>query len=161
MDRDAPAKRPVPWPLLAITTWFGTGLSPIAPGTAGSLGALPFAWALAWWGGPWVLAAGALVTFVIGTLASEAHVRRSGENDPRRIVIDEVSGQWLTLVFAPLDPIAYGLGFLLFRIADILKPWPACLADRKVHGGFGVMLDDGIAALYSMAAMALATRFLI
>ncbi|MBK1664187.1 phosphatidylglycerophosphatase A [Rhodospirillum rubrum] len=153
------AALPVGWPLLALTTWFGSGLIPFAPGTMGSIAALPFAWAIAWAWGPWALVPAAALVFVIGTLAAEAHVRRSGEKDPQRIVIDEVAGQWLTLAVAPLDPLAYGVGLVLFRICDITKPWPACWADRSVPGGFGVMLDDGIAAVYSTCMMALYVHY--
>jgi phosphatidylglycerophosphatase A len=142
-----------------ITTWFGAGQFPKAPGTVGSIAALPFAWGIAWWAGPWALLGASVLAFVVGTWASSAHVRRSGEKDPRRIVIDEVAGQWLTLVPAPLDPIAYLVGLACFRLCDITKPWPACLADQKVGGGFGIMLDDGIAALYSTALLALYLHF--
>jgi phosphatidylglycerophosphatase A len=159
--RDRPARAPVPLPILAITTWFGAGQFPIAPGTVGSIAALPFAWGLAWAFGPIGLAIASALAFLIGTLASSAHVRRSGESDPKRIVIDEVAGQWLTLVPAPLDPLAYLVGLACFRLCDITKPWPACLADRKVHGGVGIMLDDGIAAIYSTAMMIAYVHFLM
>ncbi|MCF8482712.1 MAG: phosphatidylglycerophosphatase A [Rhodospirillum sp.] len=160
-DRDHPPHKRVPLSILAITTWFGAGHFPIAPGTVGSIAALPFAWALTWTFGPIGLATGAALAFLIGTMASSAHVRRSGESDPRRIVIDEVAGQWLTLVPAPLDPMAYLVGLACFRLCDITKPWPACLADRRVHGGVGIMLDDGIAAVYSTAMMAAYVYFVM
>jgi phosphatidylglycerophosphatase A len=69
--------------------------------------------------------------------------------DPAPVVIDEVAGQWLTLLAADPDMVLYGAGFVLFRAADIFKPWPASWADKHVAGGFGVMLDDVIAGAYA------------
>ena len=71
------------------------------------------------------------------------------------MVIDEVAGQWLTLVVVPPDLFYYGLGFLLFRIFDIVKPWPAGALDRHVKGGLGIMLDDIAAAIYAGACLIL------
>jgi phosphatidylglycerophosphatase A len=65
------------------------------------------------------------------------------------VVVDEVVGQWLTLALLPLTPLGYLIGFVLFRIADMLKPWPAAWIDRRVAGGIGVMLDDVVAAVYA------------
>lgn len=151
------ARRPgIPFwhPAALLCTWFGAGLAPKAPGTWGSAAALPFAWGLARLGGwPLVLAA-SLVCFVVGWWASAVYVRRTGAQDPSEVVIDEVAGQWLVLAAAPLDPLAYVVGFALFRVLDITKPWPARWADRHVHGGLGVMLDDMLAAGYGAAALA-------
>ena len=141
-------------------TWFGVGLAPVAPGTWGSLAALPFAWAIAWAAGSWALVPAAAALFLLGWAASERVVGAGAASDPGYVVIDEVVGQWLTLAVAPLDPWAYGLGFLLFRIADILKPWPAGWADRTVKGGLGIMLDDVLAAPYSAGLLWLAIRYL-
>lgn len=147
-------------PADCAATFFGAGLSPLAPGTVGSVAALPAAWGLLMLGGPWLLAGAAVIAFAVGTWASEAVVRRTGTDDPGLIVIDEVAGQWLTLVAVPLDPLWFGAGFVLFRLFDIVKPWPASWADRSVKGGFGVMLDDAIAGLYALALLA-AVRFLL
>ena len=68
-------------------------------------------------------------------------------------MIDEVAGQWLVLVPAPLDPLAYALAFLLFRIFDIWKPWPVRWADREAKGGLGIMLDDLLAAIYAVVLL--------
>lgn len=76
-------------------------------------------------------------------------MRLSNSHDPGPVVIDEVAGQWLTLALVPPDWLYYVLGFALFRLADIFKPWPASWADKKVDGGLGVMLDDVLAAVYS------------
>jgi phosphatidylglycerophosphatase A len=77
----------------------------------------------------------------------------TGIHDPPAIVIDEVVGQWLTLALMPVDPVVYVLGFLLFRVFDVLKPWPANAIDRSVTGGFGVMLDDVVAGIYAGAVL--------
>nr|WP_184431961.1 phosphatidylglycerophosphatase A [Roseospira goensis] len=138
-----------------LATWFGSGLSPWAPGTMGSLAALPFAWGLVWLGGPWLLLGAALAVFALGVPVSAVYGRRVGRHDAPEIVIDEVAGQWLTLTVVPLDPVAYGLGFVAFRAADIVKPWPIGWIDRRVGGGFGVMADDMVAGALAAAALSL------
>lgn len=138
-----------------LSTVFGIGYARIAPGTIASAVALPFAWAmLAIWG-PYPLVAASLAVYAIGVWSTGEYARRTAKNDPSECVIDEVAGQWLVLVAAPLDPLAYLVGFVLFRVADITKPWPASWADRKIKGGFGVMLDDALAAIYGVAVMLL------
>ncbi len=136
-----------------IATWFGAGLLPKAPGTWGSLAALPFAWLLSWGGGVWLLLAATIVVFGCGLWAVGQCLAVSEEHDPGPIVIDEVVGQWATLLVAPLDPWLYALGFVLFRAADVLKPWPANWLDRDVPGALGVMIDDVVAALYAGVAL--------
>ncbi len=140
-------------PVCLIATWFGSGLLPGAPGTWGSLAALPFAWALVWLGGPLALLAALGIIIGIGVRAAGRYTQASGLKDCQTIVVDEVAGQWLTLLFVPLDPVEYFAAFLLFRIFDIFKPWPANMADRKMTGGFGIMLDDMIAGAYALFLM--------
>jgi phosphatidylglycerophosphatase A len=140
-------------PARLIATWFGAGLLPWAPGTWGSLAALPFAWAIAWAGGAPGLVTAALLLFFIGWWAAGRTEHASGIADEGAIVVDEVAGQWLTLAAAPLDPLAYLAGFLLFRLFDITKPWPVRWADRRLGGGLGVMADDMLAALYAALAL--------
>jgi len=142
-----PVKKTLGWPVRWLVTWFGAGLVPRAPGTAGSVAALPVAWILAWIGGAGLLLAAALVVFVVGIVACGIYARRSGREDPPEAVIDEVAGQWLALVPAPLDPLAYALGLLLFRIFDVAKPGPIGAIDRCVGGGLGIMADDMVAGL--------------
>lgn len=145
-------------PAFIAATWFGAGLLPGAPGTWGSLAALPFAWALAVWGGPWALAAAAAACFGGGWWASAVYVRRTGIDDPQEIVVDEVAGQWMVLAFVPPDPVLYAVGFVVFRVLDIWKPFPAGWADRHIEGGLGVMTDDALAAFYGTALMAVVSR---
>ena len=132
-----------------VATLGGLGRLPIAPGTWGSLVALPSAWILISLGqGPWLFALIMLIIILIGIVAADQVVKRYGKADPSEVVIDELAGQWLALLPLPLDPIAYGLAFLGFRLADILKPWPANWAEQNLDGGWGIMADDLIAALY-------------
>jgi len=149
MSRKIPATLPFWHPAFLIATWFGSGLLPKIPGTWGSAAALPFAWGIMWFGGPWTLLAFAVGAFVVGIWAAGMYSKHSGIKDAGPIVIDEVAGQWLTLIPAGLDPVLFLIGFLLFRAADILKPWPANWADRELEGGLGVMLDDIFAGIYA------------
>jgi phosphatidylglycerophosphatase A len=130
-----------------ILSWFGTGYSPKAPGTAGSVAALPFAWLMATYFGPSVLFTAAIVAFCAGwALASQSPEARQ---DPGWVVIDEVAGQWLTLALVPPDFLVYAVGLLMFRIFDIFKPWPIRTLERSVGGGLGVMIDDIASAVYA------------
>jgi phosphatidylglycerophosphatase A len=142
-------------PAVLLATWFGAGLLPVTPGTWGSLAALPFAWLIQSRWGDLGLILGAVLVFAVGWWVSAIVGRASGVKDAGAIVIDEVAAQWLVLAAAPLDPFAYALAFLLFRVADILKPWPASWADRHVDGGLGVMLDDVFAAIYAGGVLSL------
>ena len=139
---------------MLLATWFGVGLFPIAPGTWGSLAALPCAWAILNQWGALGLAVAVLVVFATGCWAAGAVARESGISDPGAVVIDEVAGQWLVLLAAPFNPAAWALAFLLFRLFDIWKPWPVRWADRRIKGGFGIMLDDILAAACAVAVMA-------
>ena len=138
-------------PARLLATWFGAGRLPRAPGTWGSLAALPLAAVLDWLGGAWLVLLAALAVFGLGVWASDRYMAAYRLHDPAAIVVDEVVGQLLTLALLPLTPIAYLLGFVLFRVADMLKPWPAGWIDRTVADAFGVMLDDVVAAIYAGA----------
>jgi phosphatidylglycerophosphatase A len=146
---------PALWLATCLATWFGAGRLPWAPGTWGSLFALPLAWLLLALGGPWLLLIAAALVFALGLWAADRYMKAVGLHDPGAVVIDEVAGQWLTLAIAPLDPLAFLLGFVLFRVADVLKPWPASWLDRRVGGAFGVMIDDVAAAVYAGGILAL------
>ena len=142
-------------PAKIIATWFGAGLLPVMPGTWGSLAALPFAWIIAWLFGAGALVLAAAALFFVGWWAATQVTRASGVEDAGSIVVDEVAGQWLTLVVTPPDLIGYALGFVLFRLFDIAKPWPASWADQALGGGFVIMADDVIAAFYAATALLL------
>ena len=150
-----------------IATFFYFGYLRPAPGTWGSLAALPVAWALVIVGGPWALVAGVVVSYVAGHWATATETRGKDDHDPSEIVIDEVCGQWIALL-----PVAFGAqmtgsdvsalwpgtvaAFIFFRYFDITKPGPVGWADRKA-GPTGVMLDDVIAGVVAaLAVMAIA-----
>jgi len=145
---------PSPWlPSSLLATWFGSGLLPWAPGTWGSLAAVPFGVALFWLSGPFGLLAATVAVFIIGLWASHAYEQVMAIKDPGAIVIDEVAGQWLVLIPAGLNPVFIALAFVLFRAFDVAKPWPVSWADRHLKGAFGIMADDIIAGLYAMAVL--------
>lgn len=152
-QRRAILAHPAGW----IASGFGSGFSPFAPGTAGSAAALL----------PWLLMrelpiiavlAVIALAFAIGIWASNQVIARLKISDPGVIVWDEFVGQWIALLPLLLWP-AHELwllaGFLLFRVFDVIKPWPCSWADRHVKGGFGVMLDDALAGVYAALVLAL------
>jgi phosphatidylglycerophosphatase A len=156
MSRGAGLRRPalpLSDPATLIATWFGTGLLRPFPGTWGSIAALPFAALLAWLGGPTLLLAATVVVCGLGVWAGDRYEAAGKVKDPSAVVIDEVAGQWLVLLAAPVTWQGYLFGFVVFRIVDILKPWPASWADREVQGGLGIMLDDLLAAAYGALVM--------
>ncbi len=143
--------------LKLFVTWLGSGLVPKAKGTAGTLAALPFAYVIQTQAGMVALCVATALVFVAGCLASDRYMQREGmAHDPGEIVVDEVVGMWLVFCLMPLMWMQphieliiwlYGAGFVAFRFFDIVKPWPISLIDRKVKGGFGVMVDDVAAAI--------------
>lgn len=139
---------------------FGSGLSPFAPGTMGTIVAIPFAIALKnldsfeFW---LILAA----TFLLGVWLCGRVSTKLGVHDHGGIVWDEMVGYWLTVAFIPLQWQWLLAAFLLFRVFDIFKPWPIRQLDESVSGGFGIMIDDVLAAIYSMAVLALVQYLLV
>ena len=140
-----------PWPQgLMFLTWFGAGFSYRAPGTVGSLNALPMAVLISWLAGPRALAVAAIIPFIIGWVFTARYLRNEPHAaDPQWIVIDEVVGLWIALSVVPLSFVWYPIGFALFRLFDIVKPWPVSWADQSVPGALGIMLDDVLAGLYA------------
>ncbi|MDX1538097.1 phosphatidylglycerophosphatase A [Arsukibacterium sp.] len=125
---------------------FGAGLAPKAPGTFGTLVAIPFIIGFAALGFIWYLAF-LLAGTVLGIYICGKTARDVGEHDHGAIVWDEVIGYALTMLLVPLSVQSLLIGFLLFRFFDILKPWPIRWLDRRIHGGLGIMLDDLLAAV--------------
>ena len=151
---------------LIIATFFGAGLSPKAPGTAGSFATLFLAFFLAYFFGLNGIIYGAVVAFFIGVAAVYRLTRNSEEKDPGKIVIDETVGQLLafSLVSQHLYHslslkalLIYILGFGLFRLFDIVKIGPVKWADSKLHNAWGVMLDDVFAGLFAAIVLMLIT----
>jgi phosphatidylglycerophosphatase A len=143
------ARRPLGDPAMLLATVGGVGLLPVAPGTWGSLVGVAIAWVVGAASGPLALLALATGLFAAGWWAAERVAARRAIADPGFIVIDEVVGQALVLAWVPPTPWAYAAGFILFRIADILKPWPIRAIERRFRNGFGVMADDVAAAVYA------------
>ncbi len=144
---------------MLVATLGGVGFAPKSPGTFGSLVAIPFAWLIARAGGAGALVVAAALLFVLGWWAAEVVGRELGK-DPRVVVVDEASGQWLTLAAVPLDPWFYAAAFVLFRLFDIWKPWPVSWADKSIASGFGTMFDDTLAAVYAIIIL-LIGRYLL
>jgi phosphatidylglycerophosphatase A len=142
-------------PIHFLALGFGSGLSPFMPGTAGSLAAIPLVFGLAFFNQCFFLVI-AILTAVIGIYICGKTAGDLGEHDHGAIVWDEIAGMLLTFLFVPVSITTVVIGFLLFRIFDIAKPWPISLADKKVHGGLGIMLDDVIAGLLSCGCLHLA-----
>ncbi len=141
-----------------VATAFGVGRAPLVPGTFGSLPGVALAWGLSAAFGPWGIAAGLAAVTAAGTWAAEGAIRYFGDKDPRPVVVDEVAGQMLTLLFVPLTWQVLLAGFLFFRVFDILKPFPAGALER-LPGGAGIMADDLAAGIYGNLALQAAIRF--
>ncbi len=136
-----------PWQLLAVG--FGSGLIPKAPGTFGSLAALPICAVLIYQ--PLYISLIFIAVFtLIGTIACNRAEKVLGMHDNSAIVVDEFAGMFISVLFYPEDYRLCLLAFVLFRIFDILKPFPISYFDRQVKGGFGVMVDDLIAGFFAL-----------
>lgn len=154
-------------PDVMLATWLGSGYLPKAPGTWGTLAALPFALLIGYYSGFFGLGLATLAAFVMGLWAAKGYMQRTQTHDPGAVVIDEVAGIWLTclpLYWGQQLPLNWGsmiwvaIAFGLFRIFDIFKPWPVSWADN-LPGALGVMLDDILAGLYAGAILFTAYHF--
>ena len=141
-------------PVNFLAFGFGTGLAPVAPGTAGSLPGVLLFW-LTLDFGLYVQLTVAAVLVVAGVWICGESARRIGVHDHGGIVWDEIAGMYLTLLAAPLTPIGWLAAFVLFRVMDIVKPWPIRDLDHRLGGGVGIMLDDLVAALYAAVVLGL------
>lgn len=133
-------------PAYFIAFGFGSGLSPIAPGTCGTIIAIPVYLLLSFYSWPVYLAL-TCAAFVLGVFVSDIVSRDLGEHDYKGIVWDEVVGYLLVMFMVPKGGISMLLGFILFRLFDIWKPQPIRWVDKRIHGGLGIMLDDVLAAV--------------
>lgn len=146
-------------PLHFLSLGCGTGLAPIAPGTFGTLLAIPLWFVLK--DLPQAVYLGALaILFVAGAWVAGRTARALGTHDHGAIVIDEVLGFLVTMIAAPQGWEWVLAGFLAFRLFDIWKPWPVSWADRRVHGGLGIMLDDLLAGVWALACLQLAAALM-
>lgn len=139
-----------------LATAGGAGYAPVAPGTVGSaVGAIAYLLTRHWPAG-WQLAAADAVT-TAGVWAAGEAARHFGRHDPGQVVIDEVAGQWLTLLLTGVGPVGAVIGFFLFRVLDVTKPWPARRMET-LPSGLGIMADDLMVALYGNVLLQIGAR---
>lgn len=135
-----------------LSLGFGSGLAPFAPGTFGTLVAIPLYWLVAPVSLAWYIAL-ILVGFVTGVYLCAYTSRALGVHDHSGIVWDEIVGYFITMIAIPLDWRWMLMGFVLFRVFDIAKPWPIRWVDKHLKGGFGIMFDDVLAGIYALIAL--------
>ena len=141
-------------PVHLLAFGLGLGLSPVAPGTVGTLLGIVIAWLMLDLGLN-VQIGLAVVMVLAGIWICDNSSRRIGQHDPGGIVWDEIAAMYIVLLFAPTTITAWILAFGLFRFFDIVKPWPIRDLDHSIHGGLGIMLDDLVAALYAVILLVL------
>ncbi|HNP37336.1 MAG TPA: phosphatidylglycerophosphatase A [Woeseiaceae bacterium] len=139
-------------PVNFLAFGFGTGLAPYAPGTFGSLPGLLLGW-LTLGLGLYVQLAVLAFLIVAGIYLCGESARRIGVHDHGGIVWDEIAGMYMTLLLAPPSIAGFAIAFALFRLFDIVKPWPIRDLDHRLRGGLGIMLDDLAAALYALLCL--------
>lgn len=150
-------KHPICW----LGFGFGTGLAPKAPGTFGTLPAIPLAAGWLMLDLPlWLNIAFAIILFLVGIPICDVTEKLLQRQDYGGIVWDEIAAMMLILFSIPISGVWWLVAFVLFRIFDALKPWPIRWFDARVHGGFGIMLDDLIAAIFSLIILLTALYFL-
>ena len=155
------ARVPMDWrnPVHILASGFGSGLLPRAPGTFGTVAAIPIV-LLAQLLPGWLYAGVTFLMFVAGIFICGRAARDWGVSDHPAIVWDEIVGLLVTMSLAPAGAVWLLAGFVLFRLFDIAKPWPICSVDRRVHGGLGIMLDDVVAGIIAGAILYLGVRWL-
>ena len=156
MSKNSPVKARTVFtdPVHFLAFGFGTGLAPFAPGTFGSIPGVLLFW-LTLDLGLYAQLAIALTLAVAGIWICGESARRIGVHDHGGIVWDEIVGMYVTLFVATVSIQGFVIGFVLFRVMDIVKPWPIRDLDHRIHGGLGIMLDDLVAALYAALLLAL------
>ena len=133
---------------LLLGTGFGSGYCPLAPGTAGTVVGVCFFWCFSKFSPLLYLLT--LTSFIfLSAWIAEGAEKFFKQNDAQTIVIDEIAGFLVTMLWIPFTVINLGIGFLIFRILDILKPYPAGWIDRNLAGGWGIVLDDVAAGIYA------------
>ena len=147
-------------PVHFLAFGFGTGLAPFAPGTFGSIPGVVLFW-LTLDLGLYVQLSVAAALALSGIWICGESARRIGIHDHGGIVWDEITGMYITLLVAPFSVTGWLLAFALFRVMDIVKPWPIRDLDHRLGGGFGIMLDDLVAALYAFVPLGLYRWFMI
>ncbi|MDH5765425.1 MAG: phosphatidylglycerophosphatase A [Gammaproteobacteria bacterium] len=139
-------------PIHFLSLGFGSGLMPFAPGTFGTLAAIPV-YLLLWKLSVLHYSLVVLVLFILGVFLCQKTSDELGVHDHSGIVFDEFVGFFITMIAVPHDWKWIVTGFVLFRLFDIVKPWPISYLDKKVHGGMGIMLDDVLAGIFALGVM--------
>ena len=137
---------------LFIATCAFIGYVPVAPGTFGSAAGLVVFFAVRGTGSASLELAAIVIVFAVGVWSATVAERHLGDVDPAPVVIDEVAGMLITLAFLPVDLTGALVGFLIFRLFDVVKPWPSSRLER-LPGGFGIMADDAMAGVYGQLVM--------
>jgi phosphatidylglycerophosphatase A len=138
--------------LLFLATGFGLGYAPRAPGTVGSLAGLPLVWGIQHLSFPLAEPVAAVLLFLVGIPICSAGARLLGAKDPGAVVFDEIAAFPVLFLGISLNLATGAVGFVLFRMFDVLKPWPASRLER-LPGGLGIMADDCAAAIYAAAGL--------
>lgn len=139
---------------MAIATGFGLGYLPKAPGTWGTLLALPIHYLIVQLPLQGYLSALGVI-IVIAVVSAGSAEKIMDKPDPGSVVIDEVAGMLIAMIAIPASPLAWLLAFILFRLFDIFKPFPVNFFDQRFHGGLGIVLDDLMAGIYALASLQL------
>jgi len=139
-------------PIHFLAFGFGSGLAPKAPGTFGTLAAIPIYLLIAQQT-LWIYLLITLIVSIAGIYICDKTSRDMGVHDHGGIVWDEIAGYLITMIAVPFSWTAVITGFVLFRLFDILKPWPISWLDKKVGGGLGIMLDDIVAGLFALIGL--------
>jgi phosphatidylglycerophosphatase A len=145
-------------PALFLAFGFGSGLARKAPGTLGTAAAIPLYWLLIQTGLP-IYSVSTILATLAGIWICGIAADKLGEHDFSGIVWDEVAGYLITMWLVPFSWKALLLGFVLFRIFDIIKPWPISWIDQKVQGGLGIMLDDVVAGVFAGGLLWIAAQY--
>lgn len=144
---------------MSLASGFGVGYLPIAPGTWGSLLALPIHFLLIKLSPPnYFIALG--IILVVAIISAGSAEKIMDFKDPGVVVIDEVIGMLITLIGAPNKPLIWLAGFLIFRFFDIAKPFPIRLIDQRINGGIGIVMDDVLAGIYSLILLQIIIRLI-
>ena len=145
---------------MGIATGLGLGYAPFAPGTFGTMLALPIHFLISRLPLAWNLGILAAI-IIIAVLSAGAAEKILDRPDPGEVVIDEVAGMLIAMLMIPNHLLAWFLAFVLFRFFDIVKPWPVSYFDRHLHGGLGIVMDDLAAGLYACGALQLIWHLLL
>ena len=145
-------------PMVLLATGFGAGCAPKAPGTAGTLVAIPFVYFMQQLSLEFYLVI-TVVTCVVGIVICDIAANKLGVHDHPGIVFDEIAGYFVTMIAAPTGWVWIVTGFVLFRVFDIIKPWPISILDKNVKGGVGIMVDDIVAGCFALVILQLCAYY--